>query len=121
MSDEVIAKHANSGYYPYALLLAHHRPVVDFQAARDAVQNFRLSPAYPHLLIAAGNSAHYEARMAANSKRPSSEVEHYLKLAQFYFEEAGHTGSVAVRTDARVNAGSMLIELEDLRRHSREQ
>jgi hypothetical protein len=120
MSDEVIAKHASSGYYPYALLLAHHRPVINFQAVRDAVQNFRLSPAYPQLLIAAGNAAHYEARMAANSKRPSLEVERYLNLAQFYYEEAGHTGSVAVKTDARTNAGSMRVELEDLRRHPRE-
>ena len=50
MSDEVIAKHAGSGYYPYALLLAHHRPVVDFKAARDAVPRNQAGMRIPRCL-----------------------------------------------------------------------
>jgi hypothetical protein len=120
ISDEVVAKFPRSGYYPYALLLRHARPIFDLQAVREAIGNFRSSPAYPHLLVAAAVEALRQARLASNAKRPVAEIELYMSFAKFYSDEALHTQSVPIRANARATARAAEVELGELRKNVRQ-
>jgi hypothetical protein len=120
ISDEVISKHPNSGYYPFALLLGHAKTLVALQAARDAVEKFRQAPVYPHLLLGTGMLAITSAQYAALKNRSSTEIEGYWRLAEFYNGEALHTQNVAVKGQARINAGIVEVSLRELKAHPRQ-
>jgi hypothetical protein len=100
LADEVIAKHKNSGYCPYALVLGRYPWMTPLADLRDAADRFHDSPAYPHLLVTVAIAAGSEAGRARNRDASLDEVEGYLKLAKFYDEEALRTGIPAVHAHA---------------------
>ncbi len=121
---EILQIHPASGYYPYALLLEpqfDHRPVTkdDIARALDAAERFRESPAYPHLLLRAGDVA---ANIASHAwwDHDSKTTLEYFAIAEKYYDDAlKRAPSVAIRASAE--RGRQFahdeIERERLRTH----
>ena len=121
VAREIVKNHPNSDYYPYALVLTDRSAVkMSLDTAQDAVQRFRNSPAYPHLLLAAGLSAAHAAD-AARRRGAADEAVKALQLDRFFNEEALRMGSDAVRAQASVNSRRADSLLDEFRRSRAQQ
>src|SRR5262249_16267110 len=87
-SDEIIAKHRNSNYYPYALIYDHAVWNNTFEMMQNATERFHHSPIYWQLLGETEMTAERTAYAAEHDKGAFEEAERYLKLAVFYMQEA---------------------------------
>lgn len=95
---EVIAKHPNSAYYPYALTV---RPNGRYELLADAMGRFHESPAYSHLAVEAAHSALYNADNGVNRSDSPTSIERYFQLAQEYADDALQSDVVAVKQRAK--------------------
>ena len=120
LAQEVIDKYPASGYVPYAMILGHSTPYFHLTLARDAVERFRESPAYAHLVVAAGAIALSEAAKAEHRNATDAELESLYELALSYNEEALRTGNIAVKNQARMNRYDAKAHVEKLQ-HPRTQ
>jgi hypothetical protein len=102
---EILQIHPASAYYPYALLLEpqfDHRPVTkdDIAKALDAAARFPDSPAYPHLLLRAGDIA---ANIASHAwwDHDSKTTLEYFAIAENYYDDAlKKAPSLSIRSSA---------------------
>jgi hypothetical protein len=100
LADEIVQLHPASGYYPYilslraALLGPHKTPI---QPLLEASERFQNSPAYPHLLVAAAESARYAGTVAARQGRVADAEEHFALADTKYREALATKSGVVVR------------------------
>ncbi len=101
LAEDIAQVHPASGYYPYVLALRAFGPPgkKHIPALLEAAERFTGSPAHPHLLVAAANSARYEV-WKAEQRKDLAAAQTYFTLAQTNYRRALATNSIAVRASA---------------------
>ncbi len=115
VGDEIVARHPNSAYYPYALLLRRLSPALTLTQAQEAIDRFATSPIIHYLLIAASNTAHSEAWNAEHRNATPTETERYKQLELSYDKAALNTGNRAIRRAAQSGVSAAEADIARLR------
>lgn len=110
LAEEIVAKHPDSSYYPYALFMTRifnrNYGRDDIEPLLDAAKRFPDSPAYPYLLKGAGDAAFVEGTRAARVK-DNATAEKYFDLAEKCFRDALRTNSLAIRAQSEERIRSL--------------